>query len=392
MSRSTLRSVVLVSALAGATVAPLAAAGAAAAKPSRVYVSAHASTSGTRADGDDDRRSCEHAAYSSIQAAVEGVALGGQVVVCPGTYRESVTVDRRITLEGRRGAIIDATGQPYGVGVTASWSTIRGLTVQNAGPLNPDAGQLADGIVTAGFTANGPVAADHVTIEHNRVTGNLGSGIDLNSTSHSVARHNMANGNGVGINVADDLGRPAAHNRISYNVTNTNFGGCGIALADHTGAGVIGNVVTHNVSDDNGLSTPTAPDASAGSGVILASPIPGGSVSKNLIAFNRFKGNGHGGVVVHSHVPNLPGNPPSDFTGNVVTGNLIGTNNLRTDTSDLETTGIYLGSASPLSITVSRNVIYANHFGIFTAGDVTLTGRGNLFIHVAVRVGGVATY
>ena len=69
--------------------------------------------------------------------------------------------------------------------------------------------------------------ADHVRIIGNIIKGNLGSGIDLNSTSYSSAIGNVANGNGVGINVADDLGVPSSHNTIEFNVTDTNFGGCG---------------------------------------------------------------------------------------------------------------------------------------------------------------------
>ncbi len=333
--------------------------------------------------------SCGHAAFSDIQAAVEAAPTGGTVVVCRGTYAQSVTVDKRLTLAGRHGAVIDATGFGYGVGVTASWTTIRGLTVVNASGDDPD--QPYDGIITAGFTDAGPVPADHVTIVHNVVRGNQGSGIDLNSTSHSVARDNRAVENGVGVNVADDLGAPAVGNVVAHNITNRNFGGCGIALADHTGAGVIGTVVWGNVSDNNGLSTPTAPDASAGSGVIMASPIPGGIVKDNLIAHNEFHGNGHGGVVVHSHVPSTEGVPDSDFSGNRVLGNVIGRNNLRTDTSDPETTGIYLGSATPLSITIRGNLIHDNAVGIFTAGDVTVTGH-NRFVHVATRQTGVPTY
>jgi parallel beta-helix repeat protein len=298
-----------------------------------------------------------------------------------------VTVDRRVTLLGQKGATIDATGDAYGVGVSASYSTVAGLTVENASPLNPAQGQFADGIVTAGLGPNGPVVADHVRIVGNVVTGNLGSGIDLNSTSHSLAIGNTANGNGVGINVADDLGAPAAHNRISHNLADRNFGGCGIALADHSGAGVLDNLVDHNVADDNGLSTPTAPDASAGSGVILASANPsGGVVTGNTITHNAFRGNGHGGVVVHAHVPG------ADFSGNVISFNLIGTNNLRTDENDLKTTGIYLGSASPQTITVKRNVIHDDYYGIFLSGPVTTTGGKNEFHHVVQEVGTFPTF
>lgn len=333
--------------------------------------------------------SCQQARFSHIQDAVDAATAGGTVVVCPGTYHESVTVDRSLVLSGMRGSVIDATGFGYGVGVAASWTTVRGLTVVNASGSDPSLPY--DGIITAGFTATGPAPADHVVIEHNTVHGNQGSGIDLNSTSHSIARHNVATENGVGINVSDDLGAPAVGNVIDHNTTNRNFGGCGIALADHTGAGVIGNVVTHNVSDDNGLSTPTAPDASAGSGVILASPIPGGVVRDNLVRHNEFHGNGHGGVVVHSHVPHVPGVPDSDFSGNRIVDNRIGTNNLRTDESDTQTTGIYLGSATPLHITVKGNKIRCNHYGIFTAGEVTVSGR-NHFVHVATPLGGVPTF
>lgn len=327
--------------------------------------------------------SCSHAGFASIQAAIDSLTYGGTVVVCRGTYHEMVTVDRKVTVWGKRGATIDATGKPYGVGVTVPYVTIRGLTVKNASDM---VNGPADGIITGGFGANGPVAADHITIVHNKVTGNLGSGIDLNSTSYSVASHNVAERNGVGVNVADDLGPHASHNVISNNRTNENFGGCGIALADHTGAGVVDNLVVGNVSDDNGLSTPTAPDASAGSGVILASPVPGGVVTGNTIALNSFSGNGHGGVVVHSHAPG------SDFSRNVIAGNRIGPNNLRTDTSDPHTTGIYLGSASPLQIKVTGNIIGPDYYGIFTAGPVTVTGGRNIYHHVKVPYGHVATY
>jgi parallel beta-helix repeat protein len=370
---------VIATAAIGITVAAFAAAPASAHGRSAVFVSPDGSpaASGT---------SCRHAAYSSIQEAIEAAPLGGTVIVCRGTYPGMVTVDRRVTLAGEHGATIDATGDAYGVGVSASYATVTGLTVKNASPLDPDNGQLADGIVTIGLGPEGPVTADHVRIVRNVVTGNLGSGIDLNSTSYSVATGNIANGNGVGVNVADDLGRQTAHNVITLNETNENFGGCGIALADHTGAGVIDNVIALNVSNDNGLSTPTAPDASAGSGVILASPVPGGVVTGNRITLNRMSGNGHAGVVVHGHAPG------QDFSGNVISYNAIGTNNLRTDENDTETTGIYLGSFSPQTITVTGNLISRDYYGIFTSGPVTVAGGPNHFFRVDNPRGSAPTF
>jgi parallel beta-helix repeat protein len=330
--------------------------------------------------------SCAHPDFTSIQTAIEKVALGGTVIVCKGTYPGLVNVDRRVTLSGRPGATIDATGMPYGVGVSASWSTVTGLKVMNASPLDPENGLLADGIVTIALGATGPVAADHVRIVHNEVTGNLGSGIDINSSSYSTASFNYAHDNGVGVNVANDIGRPANHNTISFNVANKNFGGCGIALADHTGVGVSYNTVAHNIADDNGLSTPTAPEASAGSGVILASPVPAGIVKGNVIIGNEFSGNGHGGVVMHAHAPG------ADFSGNSILFNRIGKNNLRTDENDLKTTGIYLGSLSPQKVKVSGNIIGPDYYGIFTSGPVTVTGGKNLYVRVTHKRGSAATF
>ncbi len=334
-----------------------------------------------------DRSSCQNPDYTNIQDGIEGVALRGTVVVCPGTYPGMVNVDRLVTLSGRDGATVNATGAAYGIGVSASWSTVRGMTVTGASPLNPDTNQIADGIVTAVFTAAGPVSADHVRILHNTVTGNLGSGIDVNSSSWSVVSFNQANQNGVGINVSNDLNRPANHNTITHNVTNENSGGCGIALADHSTAGVSWNYVANNISDDNGLATPTAPDASAGSGLILASPKAGGIVSHNTITRNEFHGNGHAGVVMHAHAPG------SDFSGNAITGNRIGMNNNRTDENDLQSTGIYLGSVDPVKVRVRGNIIGPDYYGIFTSGPVLVQRvNRNAYVGVVQKLGTFPTF
>lgn len=389
IKESRLRLPVIATALAAAAlvlVAPAAAHGHHGHHQAKRHARAHAvyvSPNGAATKSDN---SCRHARYDSIQAAVEAAPLRGIVVVCRGTYHEMVTVDRRVTLLGERGSTIDATGNVYGIGVSASYSTVIGLTVENASPLDASHGQLADGIVTIGIGPNGPVAADHVKIVRNVVTGNLGSGIDLNSTSHSVAIGNRANANGVGINIADDLGKPASHNVVGFNIANRNFGGCGIALADHSGAGVTDNLVYRNVANDNGLSTPTAPDASAGSGVILAAPVPNAVVTGNTITRNRFSGNGHAGVVIHAHAPG------DDFSGTVVSRNAIGKNNVRTDENDLQTTGIYLGSASPQSITVTGNQIHDDYYGIYASGPVTVVQKHNRFHNVTQELGTFPTF
>lgn len=49
---------------------------------------------------DDDRRQCPNAQFTRIQDAVNAASPGDTIHVCPGLYEESVTVDKRLTLEG----------------------------------------------------------------------------------------------------------------------------------------------------------------------------------------------------------------------------------------------------------------------------------------------------
>jgi hypothetical protein len=65
-----------------------------------------------------------------------------------------------LTPAGHHGAVINASGQSYGVGVAASHVTVSGLTVENASV----GGTLTDGIVTAGLIDGKMAPANHATI------------------------------------------------------------------------------------------------------------------------------------------------------------------------------------------------------------------------------------
>jgi nitrous oxidase accessory protein len=83
--------------------------------------------SATASGGDDT--SCATAGYQTINDAIADASDGDTVIVCPGIYHESVMVDKRITLLGWPGAVIDASGWPTGVSVMADGATVEGLTV-----------------------------------------------------------------------------------------------------------------------------------------------------------------------------------------------------------------------------------------------------------------------
>lgn len=104
--------------------------------------------------GDDMRASVtvDGTTYESIQAAVDAAPEGSTVTVGPGTYRETVVVDKNVTVVGSPDAVLapppggnDSGQQVASVGITVpngsdAAPTIRNLTLRGFG-----IGVLADG-------------------------------------------------------------------------------------------------------------------------------------------------------------------------------------------------------------------------------------------------------
>jgi hypothetical protein len=377
-------------------------------------------------------RSCQSARYTTIGAAVTAAPAWGTVVVCPGTYHEQVVLSKPLTVTGR-GATVDETGvkptlvvsPPHigptpifaGVVITSSNVHFSGFTVTNA---------LGEGILAAGV--NGTIYADAITsnvVEHNDLGGGVppatpyfecqpmqegtalipndcGEGIHLLAVADSSVVGNRSQHNSGGILLTDETG-PTHGNVIAYNTVTDNTADCGITVPGHnpnalspTGkpqpsvAGVYDNSIIRNVVADNGV-------AGEGAGVLFANAGPGTGSYDNLVANNFIVGNGLSGVTMHAHT--LPPGMFEDLSGNQIVNNVIGTNNLDGDSldsapppapptgpRDLEHTGVLVFSGTvPVSVTIRSNIIYDNHFGIWTSAVVTSSGlRSNRFFDVDV--------
>jgi parallel beta-helix repeat protein len=334
--------------------------------------------------GGNDGTSCAQATFATITAAVTAAPAGGTVIVCAGIYPESVTLSKSLSLISQ-GAVINAAGKPYGIGIAADNSTVTGFTVRNA---HADAATQApgDGIVTAGLGGTGLVSSNDDVISQNTTVNNDGSGIDMESTSYSTVSDNVSRHNGIGINIVNDIGAASSHNHVSGNLTSNNPGGCGIVLADHTGSGIFDNDIVGNTARNNGLGSPTAEKASSGSGIILAAAAKGG-VYNNLLQGNTLTGNGHGGVALHGHAKG------PKFTGNQIIGNTIGKNNRWTDYKDKKPTGVYLGDKAALSIVVRNNLFTHDQYAVFTAGPVKVSGmKTNGYVHVKKHLKHIKKY
>lgn len=286
--------------------------------------------------------SCSTAAFSSIDAAVAAAPAAATVIVCPGTYAQSVTVSARpVNLRGF-GATIDASGLKEGVvieGPAAAGSSLQGLQVEHA--------QL-EGVLVQGTS--------HVTIAGNVIVNNdlacqpqvngvvdCGEGLHLEAVTDSVVSGNQMRENSGGVLMDDGVPKsspvasmvggptlfagPTSGNRITFNVVEDNPWDCGITLASHnssavspsgspepTMGGVFDNTVLGNASVDNGVADGN------GSGILMAAPLPGMGTYDNLVVGNRTSGNGLAGITIHSH------DAGQDVNGNRLVGNLIGHN------------------------------------------------------------------
>jgi nitrous oxidase accessory protein len=69
----------------------------------------------------------------AIGAAVAAARDGDTVVVPAGVHRERVTVDRRVRLVGRPGAVLDGGGEGTVLRLAAPGAEVRGLTVRGGG-------------------------------------------------------------------------------------------------------------------------------------------------------------------------------------------------------------------------------------------------------------------
>ncbi len=338
----------------------------------------------------------------TIGYAVAQAAPGDTIEVGAGTYPESVTIDKQLTLDGGaersqgaergsghedhggRGATIDASGKDNGVvitGAAASGTVLRGFTIENAGREGVFANQTSSLTISDNVLldndAYGPFSPQCPASDPD----DCGEALHLQSVTNSVVSGNLVRNNVGGILLTDEDG-PTSGNLITRNRVLNNTKDCGITLASHffhLGApvspgvgGVYLNQVLHNTSVGNGA---------AGIG-IFAGP-PGAAAWGNVVVGNVANDNGLPGVAIHSHTPFQNAND------NVIAYNSLSGNGPDDDANTVEPTGISVFSAvNPIPhTTIAYNQIRKEHYGIFTVSAVTLTGLAtNTFHSVDVPV------
>ncbi len=177
--------------------------------------------------------------FSTIQAGINAVAVGGTVMVAAGTYNEDVNVTKSLSLLGTGNPVIrgvsggsSATVQVIGIPNV----TIAGFTITRAG----------NAVVTWNdpLNNNGLLASSspNLLFRDNVVTGNR-NGVNLQFMTNATIRNNVIDNNRTGVQLVDNV----TNSLITENAITNNWT-LGVLFRDETPAGsdTTGTVLTNN--------------------------------------------------------------------------------------------------------------------------------------------------
>ena len=297
--------------------------------------------------------------YPTIQAAVNAASTGATINVDAGTYTESVTISKPLTIRGAK-AGVDARGRAttgesivtgasgtagigYSFYINASDVTLDGFTVQGETSKSTSNG--------AGIVIAPTVSGTHIL--DNIVQNNVAGVYLANSSATDAAlfQHNVfQNNNNAGVNggrgIYTDAGLTdgtLTNVTIDSNTFTNNRGGSGttgleaaVAIESQTAGQQTNITITNNTFTNNGKSVLFFNTT----GVILEGNTASGAADWYSGSF-RFEGNNHNVTIEYNNIINNPGpgvavdssGTPGDNSGFVVSFNNItgnGTNSAYT--------------------------------------------------------------
>lgn len=224
--------------------------------------------------------------YSTIQAAVNAAVAGNTITVDAGTYNETVTVNKTLTLKGAKAGIDARTRATTGESIV---SNINGCFRINA-----------KGVILDGFTVQGETSKDDL----------LGAGIVMAPTvSGTQLRNNIVQNNVAGVFLANSSATDACVIQNNLFKNNNNPGihsGRGIYTNGSLTNGFLTNVIIDsNTFTGNRGSTGTTTLESA----VAFEAQRATSVQSNLrITNNTFTGNGKSLLFFNSTNVTIQGN------------------------------------------------------------------------------------
>ena len=149
----------------------------------------------------------------AINETLGRAADGDTLRLSPGTYFETLVLDRAVTLDGGGLAIIDGGGQGSVITITGTGITVTGLTVIGSGSSHED---IDSGIMLTKTSRD-------VRVTDNRLIGNL-YGVDVHGSQDALVARNVIEGRtdkqmnarGNGVYVWNAPGAVIAENDIRW--------------------------------------------------------------------------------------------------------------------------------------------------------------------------------
>lgn len=202
--------------------------------------------------------------YSSIQAAIDEVPKGGEVIVKSGEYNENLSVNKGITIEGQEGAIIKGS---ININQTTSQVTVSGLVIKNGSGVkvknsssvnfmdneiinasgngilaSSSSGTFQNNVIRkAGLNGLLITNSNGLVLSGNAVSSNSSKGLLITQSSATLT-DNEINDNGGGGLSASNSNLTIQSNYVIGN------GGCGISAGKNSQVSGGENVVVHNSS------------------------------------------------------------------------------------------------------------------------------------------------
>lgn len=317
----------------------------------------------------------------TIQAAVTGATGGDTINVAAGTYAESVTVDKGVSIIGAGNTLTIINPATDSNGFTITAAAVSGVTIQNLKVTLSTTGVDAQAIRLEG--------ADNVTITGNRIetTGNKGVGI-------FIANIGFANSDNLSID----------SNFITIADQSTGILAEGGSTAQ-TGWSITGNTVTANLGNPLELYDVTA---STVSGNTLTTTTSGGSnviwnselaaISNLIFTNNILNGSLASQVVIGTDLKDAPLDPGNAFTGSITTVTITGNEFNNWDSRGLRL-GKVAGVGTVSGVTANNNKFLKTGEALKNLDAATVNAENNYwnsptpnFATTVVTTGGAVDY
>jgi len=298
----------------------------------------------------------------AIQMAINNATAGDAITVHDGTYNESISVDKQLTIQSKNGAdytFIRAVSE-YGCRISTDHVNLIGFTIEEASEVC--------GILI--FDAN------YCNISNNNVSGNY-QGISLfNASRNTIYKNDMLANERWGIS----LNYSSSYNHITYNNVLNSWNGNGILLSNSHDNKITDNDVSSNTY--NGISLNASNNNEIQNNVANTNQVTGialWSSNENNIEDNKANTNTYMGIYLENSmnndiIDNNASNNDRDgirlwnySSSNTISGNTISNNNW---------SGVFLFSSS--DNTISSNAAGNNNedgISLEASSDNTISGN-----------------